>query len=142
MGNLCLPYEQQPSGMRPLNSFSLWGKGERKKMLWYQLKWARKCNVKRKHLGFPSSWSIPCYEKRQRGVKAFPYAFSAIAGFHIVIDLLVTWVKNNCDLVIPKAAVSFSIESELVSENKLAIPICYILPSPKTRAQVWNDWVN
>lgn len=87
-------------------------------------------------MGFPSSWSNPCYEKRQRGVKTFPYAFSPMAAFHMVIDLLVTGVKNNRDLVIPKAAVSFSVESELVSENKLVILICYILPSPKTRAQV------
>lgn len=93
-------------------------------------------------LGFPSSWSTACYEKGQRGVKGFPSACFPTAGVHTAMDLHVPWVKNSGDLVIPKAAVSFGVEFELVSENKLVTGIWYTLPSPERTARVWNDWVN
>lgn len=102
--------------------------------------------MERRCLGFPSSWSTPCYEKRQRGVKGFPSACFPRAGVCTGIHLLVPWAKNSGDLVIPKAAVSLNlavrVEFELVSENKLVTGICYISPSPETTARVWNDWGN
>jgi len=65
-----------------------------------------------------------------------------MADVYTSINSLVPWAKNSGDLVIPQAAVSFRVELESVSENKLVTGMWSAPPSPETTAAVWNGWVN
>lgn len=91
--------------------------------------------------GFSFQLVLSMLWKKAEGSQSVPFCILPHRRllFH---NVLVPWVKDSGDPVIPKAAVSFRVELELVSANKLVTGICYILPSPKTTARTWNDWVN